>query len=155
MSFCCIWFGCTSLGIMRNTTRGWQLTKRQICWLVSQLILKTSSNVRYRLMTSTWNWSSISTSCCLTSLALFKRIDHWTVSPLKMVISYLRRFGRFLARQNISRHDRQQDIRKYITMNVIETKSTLGSISICKDNMNSEDAVWAIFVTQLWPNYYW
>ena len=47
------------------------------------------------------------------------------------------------------RHDCQQDITKYITMNVIGTKKTSGSISICEENVNSEDAVWAIFVTQL------
>ncbi len=52
------------------------------------------------------------------------------------------------------RHDRQQDITKYITMNVIGMKKTSGSISICEENMNSEDAVWAVFVSQLRPNYY-
>ena len=52
------------------------------------------------------------------------------------------------------RNERQQDITKYITMKVIGMKQTSGSISICEDNVNLEDAVWAVFVSQLQPNYY-
>ena len=53
------------------------------------------------------------------------------------------------------RNERQQDITKYITMKVIGMKQTSGSISICEENVNSEDAVWTIFVSQLLrPNYY-
>jgi hypothetical protein len=52
------------------------------------------------------------------------------------------------------RNEHQRDITKYITMTVIGMKQTSGSISICEDNVNSEDAVWAVFVSQLGPNYY-
>ena len=33
-------------------------------------------------------------------------------------------------------------------------KKTSGSISICEENMNSKDAGWAVFGSQLRPNYY-
>jgi hypothetical protein len=52
------------------------------------------------------------------------------------------------------RHDRQRDITKYITMKVIGMKKNSGSISICEENVNLEDTVWAIFVSQLRPNYH-
>ena len=52
------------------------------------------------------------------------------------------------------KNDCQRDITKYITMKVIGMKQTSGSISICEDNVISEDAVWAVFVSQLGPNYY-
>ncbi len=47
------------------------------------------------------------------------------------------------------KNDCQRDITKYITMKVIGMKQTSGSISICEENVNSEDAVWAVFVSQL------
>jgi hypothetical protein len=49
---------------------------------------------------------------------------------------------------------RKCDTMKYIMMQVIETKSSTRSISICEENVTAEQATWSSYLIKLRPNYY-
>ncbi len=48
----------------------------------------------------------------------------------------------------------KRDTMKYIMVQVMEMKSSMRSVSVCKENTRAEFPPWSCFMNEIWPNYY-